>query len=166
MSEGVQEADLPFTHRPRIGDSLPKMGTYSDIAQGTDDFSLSTGDSRKSRRGPRVFWKPDRIVPQHFFRPRSARIKVAGFLLYSGGMYISSSLVMAWAVLTVGTLAFAVFSRMAHKRSRAYLRQAKKTVQRLEQKNGKLWYEVMKTRAGSELHRLNEVTVTKVTNAG
>ncbi len=75
-------------------------------------------------------------------------------------MYLSPILVVAWAVVTVGTIAFAFHTRRSHNRNRSALRKAQKSLQKLESKNGKLWYEVMKSRANGDLYRTNEITVT------
>jgi len=77
-------------------------------------------------------------------------------------MYLSPILVLAWVLVTVGTVAFAFHSRRAHNRNRSALRRAQKSLQKLESKNGKLWYEVMKSRASGEMLQTNEITVTNV----
>jgi hypothetical protein len=92
--------------------------------------------------------------------PRHGRI--GGVLALLGGMYLSPILLASWAVVTLAALVFGIHARRAHNRNKAFLRQARKTVQKLESKNGKLWYEVMKTRAGGELYKANEATLTNV----
>lgn len=85
---------------------------------------------------------------------------MADLLLHMRDMYLSPFLVAAWSLITVGTLFFGFYSRRAHNRNRATLRKVQRALQKLESKNGRLWHEVMKSRASGDLYRANEITVT------
>lgn len=76
-------------------------------------------------------------------------------------MYLSTPVVVAWVFLTLSVLLFAVRVQRQQRRNLSLLRQTKRTLDKLESKNGKLWREVLKNRADGE-YRSAEVTLTNV----
>jgi hypothetical protein len=79
-------------------------------------------------------------------------------------MYLSTPLVASWLVVTIGVLAFGIYARNRQRKHEALLKQAKRSLQKLESKNGKLWHEVLKTRAAGH-YKDTEITLTSVTGS-
>lgn len=77
-------------------------------------------------------------------------------------MYLSIPFLVAWSVVTICAMAYAMRNKRVQRRNEAILRHTKRSLQKLESKNGKLWHEVLKRRAMSD-YTAGELTVT---NAG
>jgi hypothetical protein len=77
-------------------------------------------------------------------------------------MFMSITLIGVWVVISLAYFGVTIYWGRQHHKQAASIRELKRTVDKLQRKNGKLWYDLMRKQGGNTSATHNDITSTNL----